>query len=124
VTEGHLAVSVLDVSGNVFHLLPNIGRPESAVSALRDGEEGPLTLRVAYSLEEDRPEGAIAFAVDDSALGKSKVLVLHSDAPIFEEMRPTTESAVGYAEALARQQAAQENLIRSLDSRILTTARP
>jgi serine/threonine-protein kinase len=124
VTDGHLSVSVLDVSGNVFHLLPNIGRPESDVAALRDGQEGPVTLRVAYSLDEERPENGIAFSVDDSALGKSKVLVLHSDAPIFPEMRPTTESTVGFAEALAARQSEQESLIRSLDTRLLTTARP
>lgn len=124
VTDGYLSVSVLDVSGNVFHLLPNIGRADNSIASLRGGREGEVDLRVAYALEENRPDGAIAFAVDDSSLGKSKIIAIHSDGPLFPEMRPTTESAVGYAEALSEQAQAQGILIRSLDARILTTAAP
>ena len=124
VTTGYLSVSVLDVSGNVFHLLPNIGRPDNSVETLRDNRDGEVPLRVAYALSEDRPSGAIAFSVDGSSLGKSKILVIHSDAPLFPEMRPTTESATGYASALSEQATTTDSLIRSLDSRVLTTAEP
>jgi serine/threonine-protein kinase len=123
-TTGYLSVSVLDVSGNVFHLLPNIGRADNSVESLRANQCGSVPLRVAYALNEERPPGGIAFAVDGTSLGKSKILVLHSDAPLFRDIRPTTESAVGYAEALSEQAAATDNLIRSLDTRILTTAEP
>jgi hypothetical protein len=83
-----------------------------------------VPLRVAYRLDEERPAGGIAFAVDGTSLGKSKILVIHSDAPLFREMRPTTESALGYAEALSKQVEATDRLIRSLDSRILTSQNP
>lgn len=124
VTDGYLTVSVLDVSGNVFHLLPNIARPDNAVASLRDGAAGDVPVRVAYSLEESSSGGGIAFKVDDSTLGKSKVLVLHSSEPLFDGMRPTSESAVGFAEALQASYEADSSRIRSLDSRILVTAKP
>lgn len=124
VTDGYLTVSILDVSGNVFHLLPNISRGDNAVASLRGGTEGEVPVRVAYSLEESAANGGIAFKVDDSTLGKSKVLVLHSAEPLFDGMRPTSESAVGFAEALKASYEADSSRIRSLDSRILVTAKP
>ncbi|OED49852.1 serine/threonine protein kinase [Rhodobacteraceae bacterium (ex Bugula neritina AB1)] len=124
VTDGYLTVSILDVSGNVFHLLPNISREDNAVASLRDGAQGEVPVRVAYSLEESAANGGIAFKVDDSSLGKSKVLVLHSAEPLFDGMRPTSESAVGFAEALKASYDADSSRIRSLDSRILVTAKP
>jgi serine/threonine-protein kinase len=124
VTDGYLTVSILDVSGNVFHLLPNISREAHDVASLRDGAAGPVPVRVAYSLDESAAGSGIAFKVDDSTLGKSKVLVLHSSAPLFDGMRPTSESAVGFAEALQASYEADSSRIRSLDSRILVTARP
>ncbi len=121
VTSGYLSVSILDVSGNVFHLLPNIGRQDNAVATLRNGATGPVKLRVAYSIGEAQTNGRLAFQVDDSTLGKSKVLVIHSDKPLFHDMRPTTESASSYAKALSDQDRNQGARIESLDSRILTT---
>ncbi|KIC14374.1 serine/threonine protein kinase [Leisingera sp. ANG-Vp] len=124
VTDGYLTVSILDVSGNVFHLLPNISRSDNAVASLRNGSAGAVPVRVAYSLEESQADGGIAFKVDDSTLGKSKVVVLHSSEPLFDGMRPTSESAVGFAEALQASYEADSSRIRSLDSRILVTAKP
>ncbi len=121
VQDGYLSVSVLDVSGNVFHLLPNVTRQENDVASLRNGDEGPVSVRVAYSIPESRENGGIAFQVDDSTLGKSKVIVLHTDNQLFSTLRPTTESAAGYAEALREQDRNVATQILSLDSRILTT---
>lgn len=123
-TSGFLTVSILDVSGNVFHLLPNISRPENSIEALRRGRGGEVKVRVAFGLDASSTGGGIAFRVDDSSLGKSKILVLHSSAPLFDGMRPTSESAVGFAEALQSSFEADAGRILSLDSQILTTARP
>ncbi|MEP2715171.1 MAG: serine/threonine protein kinase, partial [Pseudophaeobacter sp.] len=123
-TSGYLTVSILDVSGNVFHLLPNISRQENSVSALRDGKTGPLSVRVAYDLISSALNGGLAFNVDDSTLGKSRILVLHSSEPLFDGLRPTSESAVGFAEALKESSAKDSGLIQSLDSRLLETAKP
>lgn len=122
VTTGFISVSVLDVSGDVFHLIPNIARPDNSVETLRQGQSGKVALRAAYAMDEPKEEGAIAFTVDGSSLGKSKILVMHSFAPLFRQMRPRAESAVGYTEALAEREADQ--LIESLDTRILSTSQP
>ena len=124
VTDGYLTVSILDVSGNVFHLLPNLNRQENDVASLRNGTTGPAKIRVAYSVAEAAQNGRLAFQVDDSTLGKSKVIVLHSAKPLFDGLRPTSESAVGYARALKENFEADADSIQSLDSRILVTARP
>lgn len=121
VTDGFLTVSVLDVSGNVFHLLPNLNRPDNSVEALREGQTGPVSIRVAYSIQESQQNGGLAFRVDDSTLGKSKILVIHSSAPLFNEMRPTSESATSYSEALLGDDRNMAARIFSLDSRILET---
>ncbi|KAG1647590.1 putative serine/threonine-protein kinase Sps1 [Nymphon striatum] len=123
-TDGYLTVSILDVSGNVFHLLPNIRPPRQCHSDLRDGQTGPVPVRVAYDLAQAANNGGIAFKVDDSTLGKSKILVLHSNAPLFEGMRPTTESATGFAQALQDSAQTDDGRITSLDSSILITAKP
>lgn len=123
-TSGYLTVSILDVSGNVFHLLPNLSRQENAVETLREGRTGPFSVRVAYTLAESALNGGLAFRVDDTTLGKSRIVVLHSSEPLFAGLRPTSESAVGFAEALKENSARDANLILSMDSRILETALP
>lgn len=120
VTDGFLYVMALDVSGNVFHLLPNLNREDNSVATLRAGRNGPMAVRVAYSIDEATKTGALAFTVDDTALGKTKLLVIYAKEPIFDALRPTTESAGGFAQALKSLAAP----VTSLDSRILTTAKP
>ena len=122
VTEGFLAVSFLDVSGNVYHLLPNRARPDNSLTALREGEEGEVAVRVAYSIEAAEGTDRLAFRVDDRALGMSKILAIHSDAPLFTDLRPTTESASGYAQALSDGQRNPDARILSLDSRVMVTS--
>jgi len=124
VTDGYLTVSVLDVSGNVFHLLPNLNRDNNAIADLRDGAEGPFAVRVAFGVTEAENTARLAFRVDDSTLGKSKVIVLHSSGPLFDGLRPTAESAGGFAQALEDHAARDAGSILSLDSRILETAQP
>jgi hypothetical protein len=67
VVDGFLWVSVIDVSGNVYHLLPNINRPDNSIRSLRAGREGPVPVRVAFGLEEsggDASELAFFFYVN------------------------------------------------------------
>ncbi|MCB2135307.1 MAG: protein kinase [Rhodobacteraceae bacterium] len=120
VTSGYLYVSALDVSGNVFHMLPNLNRQDNSVVGLRAGRSGPLNVRMAYGLSEAQGTTKLAFVVDNSALGKTKILVIHAAEPIFDTLRPTTESAASYAAALSE----LTTPVTSLDSRILTTAVP
>ncbi|MCR8827370.1 serine/threonine protein kinase [Pseudosulfitobacter koreensis] len=119
-TEGYLWVSVVDVQGIVFHLLPNRTRPDNSIAALRaEAEDG--FVRVAYGLDEAQTSGKLAFTVDGSVLGKSKIIALHSDGPLFDELRPTTESVESYAEALITARDTSNVTVTSLDSAVLTT---
>ena len=114
-TEGFLWVAVADVGGNLFNLLPNIGRPESALAAL--GEPGGATrrIRVAYSLAEAaEAPGRPAFTIDET-FGKSMVIVFHTDRPLFDELRPMTKSAAAFAEAL-------DEVLAGGSVRVLSTA--
>lgn len=120
VTEGFLYVSALDVSGNVFHLLPNLNREDNSIATLRNGRSGAVTVRVAYGIDEAKALGRLAFTVDDTSLGKTRLLVIHAKTPIFDALRPTTESAEGFAQALKSLTVP----VASMDSRILTTAKP
>ncbi|GAA6178425.1 serine/threonine-protein kinase [Sulfitobacter pacificus] len=120
-TTGYISASILDVSGDVFHLLPNTGRPDNSVETLRQGRNGKVPLRVTFDMDnQERNEGELAFTIDASSLGKSKILVLHSYAPLFRQMRPRQESAVGFTEALSERSA--DDLIESLDTWIFTIA--
>lgn len=122
VEGGYLQVSVVDVKGVVFHLLPNSKRPDNSIATLRREADGDL-IRVAYTLEEARGTNRLAFSVDGSTLGKSKVVVVHSDTPLFSELRPTTESAAGYAKALSDAQQNGELEVNTMDTALLITER-
>ncbi|MBE3640058.1 serine/threonine protein kinase, partial [Mangrovicoccus sp. HB182678] len=119
--EGRLWVSIIDVEGVVFHLLPNRMRPENDVTALRD-EAGPEGLRLAWPAAEAADGSRIAFTVDDSVLGKSLILALRTRGPLFEELRPVSESAESFAEALNRARAEGRMADLQQGRAILTTA--
>jgi len=121
-TDGFLYVSVVDVKGVVFHLLPNRARPDNTLQTLQ-GEAQDGFLRVAYGLEEAQEQGLLAFTVDDSALGKSKILAIYTTEALFDGLRPTSESVASYAEALATARDAGGLLVQSMDSAILTSER-
>ena len=125
VTSGNLWVSIVDVTGSVFHLLPNLNRPENDVETLREGKTGEVTVRVAYSLAEATGTPKMAFLVDDSIMGKSKIVVLYAPQPVFDTLRPMSESVESFAAALAGQEAQDAPApLFSIDARILTTEKP
>jgi serine/threonine-protein kinase len=122
VTEGFLWVSIVDVTGSVFHLLPNLNRPDNAVATLREGRPGEVTVRVAYSVTEATGTPKMAFLVDDTVMGKSKVVILHAPRQVFDSLRPMSESADGFAAAIAAQDRTDGlGSLFSIDSRVLLT---
>ncbi len=122
ITDGFMYVSVVDVSGNVYHLLPNLNRPTKQVAEIRNGATGPFPVRVAYSLSEAAEvPNRLAFVIDANSLGKSKILVLYSKTEMFDGVRPTTESAASYADALTTARGDGRLSVMSLDSGILTS---
>jgi serine/threonine-protein kinase len=121
VTDGYLWVSIVDVTGNVFHLLPNVNRTDNSVASLRNGREGPVKVRVAYGLDEAQGDRSrLAFTVDETT-GKSQVVVILSEGPLFAELQPGTESVEGYAEALEQRVSNGGAAVLSVDSRLIET---
>ncbi|MEM9902036.1 MAG: serine/threonine-protein kinase [Pseudomonadota bacterium] len=118
--DGFLRVSVVDVKGVVFHLLPNLFRPDNSVAALR-AEFPDGIVRLSYGLAEAEGRNRLAFTVDETPLGKNQILVLHTDAPLFDELRPTTESSASFVDAFVEARNAGNISIRSIDGAILTT---
>lgn len=120
ILDGYIWVSIIDVGGSVYHLLPNLKAPESAVQGLRAGATGDLPVRVAWSAAEAGAHNGISFMIAPP-LGKSKIIVLHSDQPVFDQIRPQEESAESFADALAARSASGAVAALTIDSRILTT---
>ena len=75
-----------------------------------------------YGLAEAAGTARMAFVVDDTALGKSKVVVLHAKGPVFAALRPMSESVDSFAAALARTEGGADLAGRfTVDSRLFTT---
>jgi len=121
VVDGFIWVSIVDVSGNVFHLLPNTNRKENSIANLRNGSLEQLDVRVAYGFREATGDSSkIAFNVDNT-LGESKILIFHSSAQLFENLRPVSESLASFTEALSSEALNSSAQIHSLDHRDLIT---
>lgn len=119
IDEGYLWVAIVDVSGNLFNILPNINRSENGLSTLGTVADGMRSIRVAYSLAERAEDPRrIAFLVDDT-FGKTLVMALHSDRPLFDELRPTTESVRAFAEDLAETLAVGDVTVHSVTTRLI-----
>ena len=120
--DGYLWVSIVDLSGEVFHLLPNNNRQDNAVASLRAGSAGSLPVRMTYSIEDSEGDSSkIAFQVDDRA-GVSRILAIHSQSPLFGEPRPLAESLASFAEAMIAEINLGRADIQSVQSRDLITA--
>jgi eukaryotic-like serine/threonine-protein kinase len=118
-TEGYIWVSVVDVTGNVYNLLPNINRRDNTLRNIGEVEEGLRRIRVAYS-EAERAEDTrrLAFEIEET-FGKSQVIVVHSNEPLFTQLRPTTESVDSFAEALRERLSDDRLEIYAISTRLL-----
>lgn len=102
ITDASLWVMVVDITGNVYQVLPNINRTEHDVETLGTVENGLRVVRVLYSmdeLEEDKTRSAIE--VTEGDYGKSEIIAILSRTPLFDIRRPRAESVAAVTEALA-----------------------
>ena len=51
----------------------------------------------------------------DATSGKSQIVVIHSDGPLFPELHPRQESVEGFAEALKQRASTGGAIVRSID---------
>jgi hypothetical protein len=117
--EGYLWVAVVDTTGNVFNLLPNLNQPEHALAAVGTVGAGLRRVRLLHTLEEFAADNSrLAMRVTESDFGKSEIVAFLTRRPLFE-LRPKTESAAAFAEALTEAVAADPDNIRAIATRVL-----
>lgn len=123
-TKGRLWVAVVDNTGKVFNVVPNLYSDETALTALGTTSGGLRRMRVLYSFDDLR-EGKklLAVRVLDGDFGKSEIIAILSHDDLFATRRPTDESIASFAEALAQVQKDRPGNIIGMASRILD-ARP
>ncbi|RNF35935.1 serine/threonine protein kinase [Paracoccus methylarcula] len=124
VTGASLWVMVVDNTGKVFHILPNINQPVSLVDDLGTVDSGVRRVRVLWSLDQMRGNAErIGIRVTEDNFGKSEIIAILSTTPLFDLRRPRDESVSSVAEALAETLAGRDDQIIGVASRIID-ARP
>ncbi|MBU2959863.1 protein kinase [Citreicella sp. C3M06] len=122
--DGTLWVMVVDNTGKVFHLLPNVNAGETQVSRLGSIEAGLRRIRVLWPIEAlSEDPTRLAVEVTEGDYGKSEIVAILSSEPLFDMRRPRDESVAALAEALAEDLPGREDVILGLASRIID-ARP
>lgn len=124
IRDGYLWVMIVDTTGKVFHVLPNINDTEQRLAALGTVEGGRRKIPVLCSIEElvQRPK-CLAIRITDGDYGKSEVVAIVSREPLFDMRRPRDESVSSVARALREVLAGREDIIMGVASRIID-ARP
>jgi len=119
-TEGSLWVMVVDKTGKVFHVLPQINQPRHLLNELGRVEGGLRRVRVLYSVQEFiADQKRLAFRITDGDFGKSEIIAILSRSPLFDMRRPRAESVTSLAEALAETLEGREGEILGVASRII-----
>jgi len=119
---GYLWVAVVDVSGNVFNILPRDVLREHALAALGETDQGMRRIRVAHPVAEAEADPAKLGFTIDANFGKSLILVFLTDRPLFVEPRPQ-ESAASFAEALESRLAGGEVRVLAIARQLIDSRR-
>ncbi|MEX5729108.1 putative Ser/Thr protein kinase [Rhodovulum iodosum] len=120
IAEGSLWVMIVDNTGKVFHVLPQINHTEHALAELGRIEAGLRRVRVLHSIEDFRDDPKkLAFRITDGDFGKSEIMAILSKDPLFDMRRPRDESVASVAEALAETLDGREDQILGVASRII-----
>jgi eukaryotic-like serine/threonine-protein kinase len=115
-----LWVVVVDNTGKVFNLLPNINAQLHGIRDVGTVSEGQRRVRVIYSLaENDKNKKLMAFTVNKDSFGKSEVIAFLSKTSLFGIRRPRDESVASFAEALEEIMRSEPDKIVSIATRIL-----
>ncbi|MDI3337727.1 serine/threonine-protein kinase [Defluviimonas aestuarii] len=119
-TEGSLWVVVVDNTGKVFNLLPNINFEEQRIHRLGVVEDGIRRIRVLHSIDEFRADPRVmAMKIAPTDFGKSEIVAILSRENLFDIRRPRDESTASFAEALTAIQAQSPENITAVATRLL-----
>ena len=121
---GWLWVMVVDNTGKVFHVLPNAFDGRQEIGELGTVSSGIRRIRVLWSIEEVRQDGSrLAMEVTEGDYGKSEVIAVVSETPLFDIRRPRDESVSSVAGALEETLEGREEEILGVAARVID-ARP
>jgi hypothetical protein len=119
-----LWVAVVDNTGSVFNLLPNLKQEAHDITDVGRIEDGQRRIRVLHSLEDIAAgTGVFATTVNQDSFGKSEIVAVLSRTSLFGIRRPKDESVASFAEALAEIVAEEPGNIVSIATRVID-ARP
>ncbi len=124
ITEGSLWVLVVDNTGKVFHILPNVNDTAHNIADLGVVENGIRRIRVLYSIDEFRADTTrIAMRVTQGNYGKSEIIAILTRSDLFDLRRPRDESVTSVAEALGEAFAVRSDELIGMAARVID-ARP
>lgn len=115
ITDGYLWVVLLDVGGDAVGLLPTEHLPNAAVADYPPSGEG--SREIDFS---DAFGAGFALTIGSENFGKSMVVALHTDEPLFPAPRPPVESVADFTDAIA--QAIGGVTILSVAERVVETS--
>jgi hypothetical protein len=119
-----LWVAVVDNTGAVFNLLPNMKQEAHDITDVGRIVDGQRRIRVLHSLEDIASgTGVFATTVNQDSFGKSEVIAVLSKTSLFGIRRPKDESVASFAEALAEIVREEPGNIVSVATRVID-ARP
>lgn len=119
-----LWVVVVDNTGAVYNLLPNLRQEAHDITDVGAVENGQRRVRVLHSLADVKAgRGIFATTVNQDSFGKSEVIAFLSKTSLFGIRRPKDESIASFAEALAEIIREEPGNIQSIASRVID-ARP
>jgi serine/threonine protein kinase len=120
ITGASLWVMVIDNTGKVFNILPNINQTEHLIDNLGEVANGLRRVRVLWPIEALAEDSSrLAIEVDSDNYGKSEVLAILSRSPLFDLRRPRAESVTSLAEALSETLEGREGEIIGVAARII-----
>jgi len=124
INSGSLSVMIVDTDGEVYHVLPNINYAEQALTSLGTVEAGVRRIRVLHSVETFRADQTLrAFLISEGDFGKSEVIAILSETPLFDLLRPGTESVESIAQALTAVLQSGQGKIIGVATRIIEARR-
>ena len=119
-TNAFIWVLVVDNTGQVFHVLPNLNEPVNRVGEIGVIEGGLRRITVLHprSILASDPKKLVVEVIDGS-YGKSEVIAILTSTPLFDGLRPRVESTTSAKEALTEALIRREGDIVSVTSRII-----
>lgn len=116
--DGFLSVLLVDNTGEVYSIFPNVRRRDNRISNVGSVETGIRRIPLLDTPDNRNTAAGFALEVDSQNYGVSEIIAIHSSEPLIE-FRPSEESAAAHAEALEGGLKGREDIVLGVSSRLL-----